>query len=119
MSPQEKSILKGEVRIILPGGLRGYDVYEKPIPQELQNHPDYGKYEWVGNFGLKDPSGNPVRGKVSSPYQVQVAKRAGKRNLVYWDGNAIVPLSGQDRKVGNRDFLEANLDLGDPPMAWG
>ncbi|HEX6305042.1 MAG TPA: hypothetical protein VFZ76_12690 [Anaerolineales bacterium] len=119
MAQTEKEILNGEIRVILPGGLQGYDVYEKPIPQALKNHPDFGKYDWIGNFGLKDAAGKEVSGKVKPPYVVQVVKKAGRNKLVYWDGQDIVELKASDAKVGNRNYGAANLDLGDPPVGWG
>lgn len=119
MAQTEKEILNGDIRVILTGDLKDYEVYEKPIPQELRNHPDFGKYEWTGNFGLKDAAGNKVSGKVKSPYVVQVAKKSGRNKLVYWDGSNIVELTASDAKVGNRNYRAANLDLGDPPVGWG
>jgi hypothetical protein len=119
MAQTEKVILNGDIRVILPGGLKDYDVYQKPIPQALKNHVDYGKYDWVGNFGLKDAAGNEVTGKVSTPYVVQVIKRGGRNKLVYWDGSNILTLTVSDVQVRGRNYGAANLDLGDPPVAWG
>lgn len=119
MAQTEKAIFNGDIRVILPGDLKDYDVYQKSIPQALKNHPDYGNYDWIGNFGLKDPAGNEVSGKVRPPYIVQVAKKDGKNKLVYWDGKDILELTGSDVRVGNRNYRAANLDLGDPPVGWG
>lgn len=119
MAQNEVNLFNGDLRVILPGGLKDYTVYEKPIPQALKNHPDFGKYDWIGNFGLKDAAGKEVSGTVTPPYVVQVARKPGKDRLVYWNGNDILELTASDVKVGNRDYRAASLDLGDPPIAAG
>lgn len=120
MPAQPISIHGGKVRVKFPLGFEKFGVYEKEIPDELMQHPDYGKYEWVGSFGIKDDKGNNVPGRVKMPYEVQVEKVSGKDKLVYWDGSDIVQLtpSRPDFADGGRNYRAAGLDLGDPPVAW-
>lgn len=121
MPAQPVPNLGGKIRVDFPPGLARFNVYKKEIPDQLTQHPDYGNYEWVGSFGIKDDKGNNVPGKVSMAYEVQVEKVSGKDNLFYWDGSNIIPLTAArpDFVDGGHSYRAAKLDLGDPPVAWG
>jgi hypothetical protein len=122
MNGQVKPLFAGKMRVIIPQGLSGYEVYEKDYPASLKNSPDFSEYEWVGNFGLKDNRGNVLTGKLGTAYEVQVLRRDGKK-LVYWDGSKTVEFTSahglKDVQDGNQNYKAVNLDLGDPPFGWG
>jgi hypothetical protein len=109
-----KSFKQGQLRVKTPDALDTYEFVEKPLPASLRNSPDYTRYEWVGNFGLKDFKGN----RTPAPYEVQLEDRPGK-GVVYWDGQKTVPVKAlSDVSDGGRRYKAFSLDLGDPPIGW-
>jgi hypothetical protein len=111
-----KSLREGQLRVKTPDALDAYEVVEKAFPASLLQSPDYARYEWVGNFGLKGFKGN----KAPAAYEVQLEEKPG-RKVVYWDGGKTVVLGAKDLtdvSEGGRKYKAFSLDLGDPPVGW-
>ena len=100
-----------------------YKVYKKPLPANLIQHPDFGSYYWMPNFGFKDENG----GIVTEGFEYQVLIEAnpldpeypGIETIVFWDGKAIQPVQKMESiKIGEIDYISFILTLPDPPCGW-
>jgi hypothetical protein len=116
MGNKLKSIHGGKIRVSVPDG---HEVYEKDFPKSLKDSKDFTKYDWLGNFGFREKStGKKVKGDFKSSYEIQVKDRP-KKDLVYWNGNQVVKLSGSKViKEGKLEYRTAKLKMGDPPVGW-
>ena len=99
----------------------GFEVVEKDLPPELEK--GYGDVTWFGNFELRAVEGRTPK-KLWFKYEIRVDKNQSKRGefgeLVYWDGEFIVPLTEEfhDFKEVTEDdktYFRAKLSLTDPP----
>ena len=102
----------------------GFDLEKKPLPPELEER--YKDINWFGNFKLHASKGRTPR-KLLYKYEIRVAKNQSKRGevreLVYWDGEFIVPLTEEFHDVreiieGDETYFRAKLSLTDPPCGW-
>ncbi|MBN1147774.1 MAG: hypothetical protein JXA78_11005 [Anaerolineales bacterium] len=99
----------------------GFEVLIKDLPFELQKR--YGEITWFGNFELRALDGKTPK-KLWFKYEIRVAKNPAEQRefseLVFWDGEFIVPLTEEFhdfREVmeGERTYFRAKLSLTDPP----
>jgi hypothetical protein len=100
----------------------GFEIERKPLPPELEEK-RYGDITWFGNFELRSPNGRTPK-KLWFKYEIRVDKNQSKRKevseLVFWDGEFIVPLTEEfhdfrEIEDGDKTYFRAKLSLTDPP----
>ena len=108
---------KRPVTIILTAeAARRYTVWQKDIPEEIQDARFQGRpIVWVNNFGLKRIGRDEYEATVSETYTVVLEGVPAGATAVYYDGRAVRQL-GTTPAGGGR--VEAALDLGDPAVGW-
>ncbi len=124
--PHPKKRFMQEVSVILDDEIdQVYVVMEKDFPDGLpssyQDPKDRSKpartITWVSNFGLHHARDHSPVNRLANnkKYTVELEKKHPDGILVYYDGKQVKPLP--TRQVGAK--IQADLDLGDPPIGWG
>ena len=123
-SPQNtnaKRRFRGEISVVLGDDIENsYSVSAKDFPDDLPStwtppgESAAKEITWLGNFGLSASDGTPAERVLpgGAKYAVHLAKA---KVHVYYDGSEVRKLS--TRPVpGQPDLVQADLDLGDPPI---